>query len=67
MPVTRIRELIGECGYGGEKTILDDYLREVRPLFAPPARTYQRTVYRPGELAQFDRWELSRPIPLGCG
>jgi transposase len=67
MPATRIREIIAESGYGGGKTILDDYLREVRPLFAPPPRTYQRTIYRPGELAQFDLWEPSRPIPVGCG
>ena len=34
MPGKRIRELIEELGYEGGKTILDDYLREVRPLFA---------------------------------
>jgi hypothetical protein len=38
------------------KTIVDDYLREIRPLF-DRRRTYQRTVYRPGELLQFDLWE----------
>jgi hypothetical protein len=37
-------------GYAGSKTILHDYLREVRPVFAPRPRTFQRTVYRPGEL-----------------
>jgi transposase len=31
LPGTRVRELLGELGYGGGKTILDDYLREVRP------------------------------------
>jgi hypothetical protein len=30
------------------KSIVDDYLREMRLLFAPK-RTFQRTVYRPGE------------------
>lgn len=39
---TRIRELIGEAGYRGSKTILDDYLRELRPILCPK-RTYQRT------------------------
>jgi hypothetical protein len=53
MPGQRVRELIAPLGYAGGKTIVDDYLREVRPLFAPP-RTYQRTVYRQGELCQFD-------------
>ena len=49
------------------KTILDDYLREVRPLFAPRPRTFQRTVYRPGELCQFDLWQPREPIAVGHG
>jgi hypothetical protein len=48
-------------------TVLDDYLREVRPLLAPPPRTFQRTLYRPGEICPFDLWEPSRPIPVGAG
>lgn len=63
---TRIRELIGELGYDGGKTILDDYLREIRPVIVPK-RTYQRTVYRPGEIAQFDLWEPKEHIPVGYG
>lgn len=63
---TRIRELIEEAGYGGGKTILDDYLRELRPIICP-ARTYQRTVYRPAELLQFDLWEPKGEIPVGHG
>lgn len=66
LPGKRIRELIAEDGYTGSKTILDDYLREVRPLYQPP-RTYQRTNYRPGELLQFDLWAPSREIPVGHG
>ncbi len=66
MPGTRIRELIAELGYEGGKTILDDHLREVRPRFAP-RRTYQRTVYRPGEICQFDLWEPREEIPVGHG
>jgi transposase len=65
MPATRIRELIAEGGYTGAQTILDVYLREVRPLFAPPPRTFQRTTYRPGEICQFDLWEPSKLIPVG--
>ena len=45
----RIREILQALGYDGGKTITDDYLREVRPYFLDQ-RTYQRTVYRPGEL-----------------
>ena len=65
LPGQRIRELIEPLGYVGSKTILDDYLREVRPLFAPPPRTFQRTAYRPGEVCQFDLWEPSAPIAVG--
>ena len=35
----RIRELITPLGFDGGKTIVDDYLREVRPLYAAP-RTF---------------------------
>jgi transposase len=62
----RIRELIAPLGYCGGKTIVDDYLREIRPLFATP-RTYQRTVYRPGEICQFDLWEPRAEVPVGHG
>ena len=67
LPGQRIRELIAPLGFAGGKTIVDDYLREVRPLFAPPPRTFQRTVYRPGEICQFDLWEPKREIPVGHG
>lgn len=66
LPGTRVRELIAELGYEGGKTILDDHLREVRPRFTP-RRTYQRTVYRPGEICQFDLWEPKAEIPVGHG
>jgi transposase len=62
----RIRELIEPLGYAGGKSIVDDYLREVRPLFAPK-RTFQRTVYRPGEICQFDLWQPEREVPVGHG
>ena len=62
----RIRELIVPLGFDGGKTIVDDYLREVRPLFEVP-RTFQRTVYRPGEICQFDVWEPKHEIPVGHG
>jgi transposase len=62
----RVRELIEPLGFDGSKTIVDDYLREVRPLFKRE-RTYQRTVYRPGEICQFDLWEPSELVPVGHG
>jgi len=64
MPGQRVRELIAPLGFAGGKTIVDDYLREVRPLFRAP-RTYQRTIYRPGEICQFDLWEPRAEIPVG--
>jgi transposase len=67
LPGQRVRELIAPLGYEGGKTIVDDYLREVRPLFAPPPRTFQRTVYRPGEICQFDLWEPRREVAVGHG
>jgi hypothetical protein len=66
LPGQRVRELIAPLGYAGGKTIVDDYLRQVRPLFAPP-RTFQRTIYRPGEICQFDLWEPGEEIPVGHG
>jgi transposase len=66
LPGVRVRELIEPLGFVGGKTIVDDYLREVRPLFLKP-RTFQRTVYRPGEVCQFDLWHMGRPVPVGHG
>ena len=52
----RLREMASELGYEGGKSIFDDYVREVRPRFLR-SRTFQRTIYRPGELVQCDLWE----------
>jgi transposase len=66
MTAQRIRELIAPLGFDGGKTIVDDYVREVRPLFVT-SRTFQRTVYRPGEICQFDLWEPRAEVPVGHG
>jgi len=62
----RLREMATELGYEGGKTIFDDFVREVRPRFLV-RRTFQRTVYRPGELVQCDLWEPRDPVPVGHG
>ncbi len=62
----RLRELATELGYEGGKSIFDDDVREVRPRFQRP-RTFQRTIYRPGELVQCDLWEPAGQIPVGHG
>lgn len=67
LPGVRVRELLEPLGCTLGKTVVDDYLRDVRPLFAPPARTFQRTVYRPGELCQFDVWQPRSEVPVGHG
>jgi transposase len=67
LPGVRIRELLEPLGCTASKTVVDDYVREVRPLFVPPARTFQRTVYRPGEICQFDVWRPREEIPVGHG
>jgi transposase len=62
----RIREELEKLGYAGGRTILDELLRELRPRYLKP-RTYQRTRYRPGELAQFDLMAPRAEIPVGYG
>jgi len=44
LPGVRVGELLEPLGFDGGKTILDDYLREIRPFFQT-VRTTQRTVY----------------------
>lgn len=66
VPSQRLRELAEEIGYGGGKTVFDDYVREVRPRFLVK-RTFQRTIYRPAELIQCDLWEPSEHVPVGYG
>ena len=66
LPGQRVLELIAEQGFSGAKTIVDDYLREVRSLFLP-IRTFQRTTYRPGEICQFDLLEPREEVPVGYG
>jgi hypothetical protein len=62
----RLREMATELGYQGGKSIFDDYVREVRPRFRVK-RTFQRTIYRPGELVQCDLWEPRELIAVGHG
>src|SRR4051794_37996307 len=62
----RIREELEQLGYSGGRTILDELLRELRPRYLKP-RTFQRTRYRPGELAQFDLCGPRSEVPVGWG
>lgn len=74
----RIRELLKDCPtmpatviaerieWTRGITILRERVAELRPAYLP-ADPYQRTDYRPGELAQWDLWEPPTDIPLGHG
>jgi transposase len=66
VPSQRLRELAADLGYVGGKSIFDDYVREVRPRFVQ-LRTFQRTIYRPGELVQCDLWEPRQHVAVGHG
>ena len=63
MPATVIAERIG---WQRGITILKERVAELRPLYLPQD-PYQRTDYRPGELAQWDLWEPPVDIPVGYG
>jgi len=63
MPATVIAERIG---WGGGRTVLQERVAELRPLFLP-ADPCQRTEYHPGELAQWDLWFPPVKVPLGQG
>ncbi len=66
IPGKRVLDLLHDQGYRGGKSILNEHLREVRPLFRR-ARIYQRTTYLPGQIAQWDLWEPQVRIPVGFG
>lgn len=63
MPATVIAERIG---WTRGMTILKERVAEIRPLFLEPD-PFQRTDYRPGELAQWDIWLPAVDIPVGYG
>jgi transposase len=67
LPGVRVRELLEPLGCAVGKTVVDDCLREVRPFFAPTPRTFQRTIYRPGEVCQFDVWQPELEVSVGHG
>jgi transposase len=63
MPATVIAERIS---WTRGMTILKERVAELRPLFLEPD-PFQRTDYRPGELAQWDMWLPGVDIPVGYG
>jgi transposase len=63
-PATVILERLQARGYKGRITILKDYLQKERPRYLA-RRTFQRTSYVPGEIGQFDWWDVPIAIPVG--
>lgn len=61
MPATVIAERIG---WDRGITILKERVHELRPAYLPPDPA-GRTMYRPGELAQWDLWFPAVDIPIG--
>ena len=51
LPGQVIRERLQELGYQGGKTILDDYLPEVRPIISPPRTFSARSIGRGGSVS----------------
>lgn len=63
MPATVIAERIG---WRRGMTILKQRIAQLRPLYLEPD-PFQRTIYRPGELAQWDLWFPAADVPVGYG
>jgi transposase len=63
LPATVIAERIG---WSRGMTVLKGRVAELRPLYLEPD-PYQRTDYRPGELAQWDLWFPGADISVGYG
>ena len=66
VPATVVTARLRRSGFTGSVTIVKDHLREARPGFAA-ARSFQRTSYLPGELAQTDWWHTGVLLPVGRG
>jgi transposase len=64
VPATVILDRLRARGYEGRITILKDYLQGERPRYLA-RRSFQRTSYLPGEIGQFDWWDLPIAVPVG--
>ena len=67
MPGQRVRELIAPLGFDGGKTIVDDYLREVRPLFDPPQDVSAHDLSARARSASSICGSPAAEIPVGHG
>jgi transposase len=63
MAATVIAERVG---WDRGMTVFRERIRELRPMYLL-LRPYERTEYKPGELAQWDLWFPAVDIPVGYG
>ena len=63
-PATVILERLRPLGYAGGITVLKERLARLRPVMVA-AKSYQRTSYLPGEIAQLDWWHTGYAVPVG--
>ena len=63
-PATVILERLRPVGYAGGITVLKERLALLRPVMVA-AKSYQRTSYLPGEVAQLDWWHTGYAVPVG--
>jgi transposase len=63
-PATVILERLRPLGYAGGITALKERLARLRPVMVA-AKSYQRTSYLPGEIAQLDWWHTGYAVPVG--
>jgi transposase len=66
VPATVILEHLRPLGYAGGITVLKQQVAKLRPVLRA-ARSYQRTSYLPGEIAQLDWWHTGVAVPVGKG
>jgi hypothetical protein len=62
----RVLKLIAPLGFDGGKTIVDNYLCDVRPLFCPGAPSSARSAVRERS-ASGTCGEPASPVPVGHG
>lgn len=63
---TVVLERLRPLGYSGGITVLKERLAKLRPVIVA-AKSYQRTSYLPGEIAQLDWWHTGVQVPVGKG
>ena len=64
VPATVILERLRPLGYAGGISVLKERVAKLREPIKR-ARSYQRTSYLPGELAQLDWWHTGVRVPVG--